>query len=126
MNAIFHVLAMAVVSTSVQPDSDWTPYARGVRYEAFYNPSTVRRNGQNVTVWAKDQMFNPEQEGYSFVVALDEFDCARGRKRTLQETTYRSDGAALETITEPEDWEYVTPGTIGGQLANLICESGAD
>lgn len=116
-------LGLAHSLVLVRSESLWTHYSSGARYDAYYDASTVNRNNGSVTVWAKDQMHDPNAEGYAFVMALDQFDCARRRKRTLQETTYHIDGTAIESILEPGEWEFLIPGTIGDQLATIVCRS---
>ena len=50
---------------------------------------------------------------------LEEFDCAGGRFRVLQFSSFKPGPEA--TITVPQSWTYIAPDTVGATLKSWVC-----
>jgi len=93
----------------------------------YIDPATIRRKGNLVKMWILfDFRTTQTVLGTSYLSdkALDEYDCAEERRRTLAFTNFSGNmgsGRVVHRDTDEEKWEPVDPESIGLILWKLAC-----
>jgi hypothetical protein len=96
---------------------EWTYITSSTNKMAhFLKLGTLSRTGNVARVWSQAVKGDERTS-----VSLSEFDCAAGRRRDLQTTTYS--GNSGSTSTRPSMWTYVVPGTVGESLLKAACRT---
>jgi hypothetical protein len=87
----------------------------------------VPQQGRNKKVWERFEVSQPKLfSSFSTrsAVALVEYDCAGGRSRILQSTSYTGNNLKGDQKDgEPNDWSYVVPGSNDDDLFKRECVS---
>ena len=119
------MLLLAAMSTGAM--AEWVPVGGGGDLDGFADPSTRRKNGNNVNMWALSNFKVPQKVGsakYRSYKELEEYDCAGMRTRNLSITLYSEPmgkGNVVFTSDSPENWIHVTPDTVGEVFWEVAC-----
>lgn len=102
----------------------------------FYNPKTLAvAKDQIVSTWTKREFdvdaaamdkgkLGPDQyKGSKSVVAYEEFDCAKQKKRIVSGMSYDNEKNQNKDVS-PTDWQGVLTGTLEGNLLEAVCRLG--
>lgn len=119
------VAATLLLSTPASAESwraaaekdDETPYVL-----MFVDESSVTRKGDIATGWVLT-LLEPDTSGgrdWDHSVIYRDIDCRGARSRMLHTKFYSGD-RLIEDDDEPEDWKKVTPGTLLGDVADVMC-----
>ncbi len=127
-------LALAVLATSAEA-ADWSTLDQSPdkAVTLMFTPPVTPGQGNQAHIWVRWE-FTQRRNGpgtptgpftYLSAVSLDEVDCADMRSRTLQTTFYAGAGmsGAATTSTQPSEWQYQVPGTMGDHEAQFACAS---
>ena len=104
--------------------AQWTLFGDNGKAEFFYDPSSIARQGENISVW---EMLN-----YSFPLnqvlssrSHKEFDCLNGKFRILEREFFSGpmlSGDILSKSNEAEStWRVTVEGTNNLELMRLVC-----
>lgn len=109
-------------------DLGWTPLARGEEIALYMRPGP-RPPGSTRLVWTRwerrrDTSHIPPALS---TLSLVEVDCATGRARFRQNTTYAKNQMQGEAVSEALDaaWEYPVPDTMLALIATRTCSTPA-
>lgn len=135
----FMFVSAVARAQATAPPTDWTAgltqgrwlWIGGAKSTAAYmrvavpsvSPEGYRRR------WSRYEYEFPQhgyvlQVGYLSTVALEEYDCARGRQRALQFTAYSDRNGSGDEVPEPpvsKEWSYPIPSTFGDILQTRVC-----
>jgi hypothetical protein len=102
----------------------WVSIGESESTAYYLDPDTVRADGTHRRVWRLFEYKAQQREGVKSGKALIDIDCQAGTYRYLK-TMYYSEplgkGKYLGGRGEHRK-EYIGPGTMIGQLANLVCQ----
>ena len=98
---------------------DWTFVSDGVSTMGFMKPGPSPR-----LKWLRTERREPDQYGVMSQISLVEYDCAGGRSRPIQHTSFT--GPNMTGTTEGSssgqgEWTYPTPGSVGETNFNWAC-----
>lgn len=102
-----------------RPTLDWTLVSVGERTMGFMKPGPSPR-----LKWLRVEMREPSQYGTRSQISLVEYDCAGGRSRPVQHTSFTGPnmtGTTEGSSTGEASWRYPTPGSVGETQFNWAC-----
>ena len=120
-----HVSLLCLVCTCLMAaQAQWTLFGDNGKAEFFYDPSSIVRQGENISVW---EMLN-----YSFPLnqvlssrSHKEFNCLNGKFRILGGEFFSGpmlSGDILSKSNEAEStWKVPVEGTKNLELMRLVC-----
>lgn len=101
-------------------------YGRDASIVTFIDANRVEvaGNTRRAWVWGFVEEVSPRPDDIIRIGQLNEYDCTQRRSRTLQATVYYHGTRAVpDSVTEAEEWSYVTPGTPGEWMLDFTCGS---
>jgi hypothetical protein len=82
--------------------------------------TSLKRNGDVVTAWSAYVLKNPK----SSAKILSEYDCKTKKSRTLSRTVFANpDFTGNAERMPPEPWDFVTRGSIGEEILDILCST---
>ncbi len=94
----------------------------------YYDKSSIKSDGQYKRVWTlvdlRESKLNSSKKPYKSIAIYWMLDCKQDRQKLLQMTQYSENmahGSSVNTISTPDDWEYVGPQTVGNTLQKITC-----
>lgn len=109
------LLSLVVQSSTAweasRPALDWTLVSEGTDTLSFMKPGPSPR-----LKWVRSEMRERSEEGFMSQVSLVEYDCAGGRSRPIQHTSFTGPNMTGETEgSSPSqgEWRYPLPGFVG-------------
>jgi hypothetical protein len=121
--AALSAAAMAALTPSIAwAEANWVFVASSGAgtHTAYIDTTSIRRTGSIVRFWQRSVFLN-NKDGWEESKSLKEDDCENGRTRILQLSIYYVDGR-IRTNNNPDDWSYVTPGTIEERTHEVACQ----
>jgi hypothetical protein len=105
----------------------WVPIGESESTAYYLDADSVRSEGTHRRIWRLFDYKEQPREGVKSGKALIDIDCQAGTYRYLK-TMYYSEamgkGVSVGGRGEHRK-EYIAPGTMIGQLANLVCQPAA-
>lgn len=125
---ILSLLALFAATGSAK--AEWTMVSTSNSGAAYADLNSIRRAGGTVKMFTMRDLITPREVGnksYRSIVALEEYDCADRRNRTLQSSAYAEQMRNGENIYTAQDtpwqWSYPEPGTIAETFMNIACKA---
>lgn len=121
------ILTMLLAIVSSNAAAEWVEVGSNDKVVIYADPVTISKAGDNVRMWRlADFSMMQEIYGHRFLSskAQAEFDCRRGRVRTLDFYWQAGNMAAGETVyndSDPGNWKPVSPETADELLLNIAC-----
>lgn len=122
------VLFFALLIANGAANAEWTAIATGTDKSAVYaDYSTIRRDGYLSKMWTLDDYKTKQTSlGVSYLSTKrqDEFDCKGEMTRTRAYVAFAGKmGNGKVMFSEPpsEQWQPVTPGSIGERKWEIAC-----
>jgi hypothetical protein len=108
--------------------SSWQLVASDITHENYVDTTTIRVSGKIRSAWIK-AVFAPstmrDPKGSSgwveHLVALRQYNCVNETERTVEITTYLTDGANNSTKATAAAWGPVRPDSFGKGVMDFIC-----
>lgn len=121
-------LMVALLLSTSFAHAEWVSVVRGDRAEFFFDPTTVKRKGQQREVWSMVNYRQPEMNAagqlYRSTRTLLQFDCESKMARGIHSAFFKGSMLRGDMITEmgtlPE-WEPVPPGTAIRDIFERVC-----
>ena len=105
--------------------SEWVRYAESEEATFYFDPATIRKEGNMRRVWAIQDLRKPDKVGGEMSVRLrNEYDCKNERSRTLGLSTHSepmAGGTVLELGGEKQNWRAIAPESVNETIFNLVC-----
>ncbi len=132
MKAAIGAVALAISgSVAAAESSDWVQY--GVGHDGtgyFLHAGKIKRlnmPGKAFQVWTNHRLTKPKNVFRSkpseYVTSMNQMNvlCDEQKLVPLTSTYYSRDGAAVHTDSVPEPATAIVPGSVGEQLAEILC-----
>lgn len=120
---IFAAAAACLIATPAMA-TDWREIATSDTGDKFYldfEGGWQPMAGGIRRIWSRADYTRPlGQSGAWRTLALDEYDCAQGRTRTIQSTGYDRAGNVVGSGGSGV-WSYTAPGTVADGLLRSVC-----
>jgi hypothetical protein len=125
-------LAFLLVVPTALPAADWQSVAESDVKQVFFNAETLRRAGDLVTVWAKENYSTPQpaaKKNRTYLSARVEYrlDCARRMVATASIKVYPETELGGEVVQKASwsdknlQWLDAPPGTVLDSMLNYAC-----
>jgi hypothetical protein len=124
-STLLGVICCALMPIAPAYAANWVYLATNRNGAVFYYDSdTIRRSGNQVTFWRKDDHSRNKTVKQRETKARWRYDCAMRTYTLLQLTNYYADGK-LETFTwdaYEQKENAVTPDTVGEDILEAVCQ----
>ena len=131
MKAFARVVGYALVGTLAlacdAATAGWLQIGQTAIYEAYADPTTIRRVGSIVKIWTSLE-FRVQQQldgrRYYSIRSLSEFDCKEETVRLLSSSFYATrmgGGEIVSSFHGVRDWRPVLPESIDLELWKFVC-----
>lgn len=123
---VAYVLTVSPAFSQSAPDWAVAELSKEAVYLIDHN--STRTSGVYIHVWmaSVNSASSARPYGQQYVQAeksLEEFDCNDRRDRTLSSTLYARDHSVIRTRSQPTDWHYTMPGSLGEARLLVACGS---
>ncbi len=124
MKKLLLTLMLAVVSSSAM--AEWVKVDEDKLVTAYADPTTIRKNGDKVKMWALWDYFTAQEvvsKPHMSTRVQKEFNCEEETTRQIYATTFSGNMAEGNTINRQggKKWEPVAPRTFGETLWKFAC-----
>lgn len=124
MKKLAITLLMLIFSHPVS--AEWVKYSQNFMGLSYYDPTTVKMDGNIVRVWVFTDLA-ARIDGQWSRRALKEFDCKEMRHRNLQQTSFSGQRMSGEidsqySFARPGNWKATIPGSPYDRLQSIICQ----
>ncbi len=119
------ILLLAAMGTAAT--AEWVKVESTDKFEAFVDPTTIRKNGNMAKMWAMHNYHSPLGSGdaaYMSDKVLNEYDCADDQIKPLNVVTYKKPmgtGDEVNNLPFPNLKYHVVPGTGGETMWKIAC-----
>lgn len=117
------MMLLAVMSSSAM--AEWVKVGGGDGDFVYADPTTIRKNGDNVKMWSLSDYKTPQgRKSYMSSKTQDEYDCKEEQSRDLAFSMFSGNMGEGETVfTGPGAlrWVPVAPGSVAKVLWNFAC-----
>ena len=122
MKKLFLVCLMMLAGSAW---AEWVVYAESEQTTFYFDPATIRKEGNMRRVWVLQDLRKPDKVGGEMSVrARMEYDCKNERIRTLGLSTHSepmTGGTVLELGGEKQNWRAIAPETVTETIFNIVC-----
>jgi hypothetical protein len=119
---IFLIAVLILATTSAW--ADWVKYAETDEAVLYFDPATIRKDGNLRRVWKVYDLKERGSDGELSRRILEEYDCIGERWRTISLSAHSGSVASGEVLFDgifPDTWHYVPPRTISEHVFKLVC-----
>ena len=102
----------------------WVMYDRNESMTYYFDPSTVRKDGNMRRVWELQNFTKRDNDGVMSLRSRQEYDCKQERYRFLSGSTHTetmAGGEVLGTAGEDNDWTAIPPGAAVEIILKIVC-----
>jgi len=106
--------------------AEWVRVSETDEMAVYIASKAISRKGHYQRFWQLHDYQTPDENGDRSARIFTEFDCRKGRVRSLQWAFFRGPMGSRELTawrSKPEDWIEVGPGTVGEAVGKLVCDS---
>jgi hypothetical protein len=123
------ILLLAVVSSSVTAEWFYVTETKEKEekagaFTAYADPASIRKTGNKVKMWVMYDYYKAMELGIISARHKEEFDCEKKQMRQLFLSVHSvpmTDGETVFIRNVRDDWELVTPGSVGGAVLAFAC-----
>ncbi len=104
--------------------AEWVFYAESDTGTSYYDPATIRKDGNMRRVWELQDLRKRHNDGEMSRRIRVEYDCKQERMRYLGHSEHSetmAGGKVLKIAGESTDWIGIAPGTVVERMLNLVC-----
>lgn len=118
------IFLVCLVMLSCTAQAEWVMYSETDKSIFFYDPDTIRKDGNMRRVWElSNEKLRDEKGAMSNRVRL-EFDCKLERYRYLDLSAHSDPMASGKVLTVEQGsglWTGIPPGTVSATMLNIVC-----
>jgi hypothetical protein len=121
MKKLFIVFVMLLAGSAW---AEWVMYGEHDTATFYYDPATIRKDGNMRRVWDLTNLSNRNKNGVMSYRSQNEYDCKQERLRNLALSTHSklmAGGEVLVTGGGENNWTAIPPGTILEKLLKIVC-----
>jgi len=121
MKKLFLVCLMMMLAGSAW--AKWVMYDETETNTFYYDPATIRKDGNMRQVWALLDWRKRDKDGVMSHRLRYEYDCKQERYRLLAITTHSKPMARGETLLQNLDtpWIDIAPATTAEAMFKIVC-----
>lgn len=130
---VYFVAGLLLASPVASRAADWQPVAESDAKQVFFNAESLKRAGDLVTVWAKENYAEPQpaaKKGRTYRSARVEYrlDCAQRRVATASVKAYPEVDLGGEVVQKASwsdknlQWLEAPAGTVFDAMLKYACE----
>jgi len=105
--------------------AEWLRVSKTEEMSIYIAPTAISRKGHYQRFWQLHDYRTPDENGDRSARVFTEFDCRKGRFRSLQWAFFRGPMGSREMTAwhdKPESWMPVESGTVGEAIGEFICD----
>ena len=121
------ILLLLLAAVSGSASAAWVSFGQNNTSTVYYDPTTIRRTDDIVTMWALFDLKKPRMIDilpYLSSKVQYEYDCKKGSVRMLS-SDLRSgnmgDGDLVYAVDIPGDWAPIAPDSVNEGLRKFAC-----
>ena len=121
MKKLFLVSLMMLAGSSW---AEWVMYSKNESETVYYDPATIRKDGNMRRVWELQDLSKRHKEGEISRRLRAEYDCKQERVRFLAASGHSepmAGGKVLMTEEGPSGWQEIAPGTVAETMLEIVC-----
>jgi len=121
MKKLFLFSLMMVASSAW---AEWIIYATTVSSNQYFDPATIRKEGNISQVWRVIDLKNRHKDGWMSLRIKTEYNCKQESSRFLTLTIHSepmANGHTLGTEGEDNNWIAIPPGTADETILKIVC-----
>ena len=121
MKKLFLVVLMMLACSAW---AEWVMYFEAKTITYFYDPATIRKDGNMRRVWVLYDLRERYKEAEMSYRTQYEFDCKQERVRFLAASAHSepmAGGKTLYSSGEENNWRAIAPGTIAETILKIVC-----
>ena len=121
MKKLFLVCLMMLAGSAW---AEWVMYADSDSATSYYDPATIRKDGNMRRVWELQDLRTRSNSGVMSRRMRREYDCKQEHFRYLALSSHSESmagGEVLVTLSEDKNWEGIAPGTVGEAIFKIVC-----
>ncbi len=102
----------------------WVLYDSDRETKFFYDPATIRKDGNLRRVWELMEHIKRRDNGAMSYRFRAEYDCKQERYRFLGFSSFpepMAGGRAFEVLGEHYEWTSIAPNTVTETILNIVC-----
>ena len=119
------LLLISLMMLSGSAWAEWTPLKNKTDSRYFYDPTTIRREGQIRRVWTVQNLIEPDRRGVMSRRMRVEYDCKNERYNLLSLTGHSEPMAGGKIIFSHDDmtakWDDIPPNTAADTMLKIVC-----
>ena len=118
------VLTTLLMLAATPAWAEWVKYDENERGIFYFDPATIRKDGNLRKAWESIDHKNPGESGERSARLLIEYDCKKERYRRLSGFLFSGpmvSGDILVSSSAPGAWDYPPPGTPAETILKLVC-----
>jgi hypothetical protein len=122
MKKLIFVSLMAMLTGSAW--AEWVWYSGSNEASVFYDPATIRKDGNMRRVWELQNLVQQDEVGAMSSRALKEYDCKQERYRILDISEHSGPMAGGKVLTNgigDGRWRGIAPDTLVAVILKIVC-----
>jgi hypothetical protein len=121
MKKLFLICLMMLASSAW---AEWVMYSETDTEIFYYDPDTIRKDGNMRRVWELQDLKTPNEQGVMSRRFRGEYDCKNESWRLISHSSHSGRMATGETFfsnSSAGNWRDIPPNTISATTLNIIC-----
>jgi hypothetical protein len=114
--------------------ADYKFFGGSERYKGYYDAQSITRTSQNIVeVWTRwnftergitecVKYLGKEYENVSYLLLLEEINCAEKKMRLLSVSYYDNNGVTITSNDSPQEWRFINPDSLNESLHKKVCK----
>ena len=117
-------LVLLLMVFALPASAEWVKYAESDETNAYYDPATIRVNGNFRRVWELQNLRQRDPAGVMSRRFFSEYDCREERHRLLSISTHSESmagGRILLIDGSPSEWNHIPPNSPALRMFKILC-----
>jgi len=118
-------LVLLLMVFALPASAGWVKYEYSDEANFYYDPATIRVNGNFRRVWELQDLKKRDPKGYMSHRYLSEYNCREERYRNLSLSAHSelmAGGRVMVSGDSPSMWSYIAPDSIVQTLFKIVCK----
>jgi hypothetical protein len=104
--------------------AEWVLFLDQEKAQFFYDPATIRKDGNMRRVWTLQNLIRPSEEGAMSNRIRVEYDCKEESYKILGGSIHSqpmTGGDVLHSFVEDNKWRVIAPDTASDVILKIVC-----
>jgi hypothetical protein len=128
------LIGLAVLGYGEVWGADYKFFGGSESYKGYYDVQSITRTSQNIVrVWTRwnftekgitecVKYLGKEYENVSYLLLLEEINCAEKKMRLLSVSYYDNNGATITSNYSPQEERFINPDSLNESLYKVVCK----